>query len=91
MRANEIYTRNGGDYYEEWFREPATLLPGGEISAQLPAGTTHYFINLIDSNNFLVSYPKVAPAPGQKYSTVALPTDLNDSSRERMPAKDVLS
>ena len=77
VRANLIYTRNGGDFYEEWFREPATLLPGGEISAQLPAGTTHYFINLIDSNNFLVSYPKVAPEPGQKYSTVALPTNLN--------------
>jgi len=25
----------------------------------LPAGTTHYFINLIDENNFLVSFPEI--------------------------------
>ena len=75
VRANLIYTRNGGDYYEEWFREPAELLPGGEVSAHLPEGTTHYFINLIDSNNFLVSYPEVNPPAGQKKSAAALAVD----------------
>ena len=28
-----------------------------EIRFTLPSGTTHYFLNLIDENNFLVSYP----------------------------------
>ena len=75
MRANLIYTTNGGDYYEEWFREPASLLPGLKISAQLPKGTTHYLINLIDENNFLVSYPKMTVDVGNQYSTIALPVE----------------
>ena len=59
MRANLIYTLNGGARYEEWFRKPATLMPGLKVSAVLPEGTTHYVINLIDENEFLVSYPEV--------------------------------
>lgn len=58
-RAQLIYTSNGGAKDEEWFRTPAPLLAGKKISATLPAGTTHYVINLIDENNFLVSYPDV--------------------------------
>lgn len=73
VRANLIYTKNGGDPYEEWFREPATLLPGGKASAKLPKGTTHYLINLIDENNFLVSYPEISDKFGHQYSTLALP------------------
>ncbi len=38
---------------------PATVLPGMKVSAQLPAGTTHYFINLVDENNFFVCYPAI--------------------------------
>ncbi len=57
MRADLIYTLNGGQKYEEWYRQNAEVLPGGKVSARLPDGTTHYFINLIDENNFLVSYP----------------------------------
>jgi uncharacterized sulfatase len=59
VRANLIYTLNGGARYEEWYRKPAQLLPGHKVSAQLPEGTTHVFINLIDENNFLRSYPEV--------------------------------
>ncbi|CAA6677635.1 MULTISPECIES: sulfatase [unclassified Lentimonas] len=59
VRANLIYTLNGGAPDEEWFRTPATLLPGNKVSAQIPVGSTHVFINLIDENNFLVSYPEV--------------------------------
>ena len=58
-RAQLIYTSNGGEFQEEWFRTPAKLLSDTKISASLPAGTTHYVINLIDENNFLVSYPDV--------------------------------
>jgi arylsulfatase A-like enzyme len=78
VRANLIYTLNGGAQYEEWFRQPAELLPGEKVAAQLPTGATHYFINLIDENNFLNSYPEVMDMRGQAngknpYSTVALP------------------
>jgi hypothetical protein len=84
LRANLIYTLNGGQEYEEWFRKPAKLLPGKKVSAQLPKGTTHYFVNLIDENNFLRSYPEVTREnPKAKYSQSALAvsgqTDRSDS------------
>ena len=59
VRANVLYTQNGGHRYEEWFRTPATLVPGIKVQASLPEGTTHYVINLVDENNFLRSYPEV--------------------------------
>ncbi|QEG39289.1 sulfatase-like hydrolase/transferase [Roseimaritima ulvae] len=58
-RADLIYTLNGNDRYEEWFRAPASLVGNGKVTAQLPSGTTHYFLNLIDENRFLRSYPEV--------------------------------
>ena len=75
VRANLLYTKNGGDRYEEWFRAPAELLPGGKVAADLPEGTTHYVINLIDENNFIVSYPEMPDGVEQrrrKFSQVAL-------------------
>jgi uncharacterized sulfatase len=62
VRANLLYTLNGGDRAEEWFRMPAELMSGMKVSALLPEGSTHYVINLIDENNFLVSYPDVDKA-----------------------------
>lgn len=59
VSADLIYTLNGGEKYEEWFRAPAELVEGSKISANLPQGTTHFYINLIDANQFLVSYPEV--------------------------------
>jgi len=59
VQAHLIYTLNGGDRYEEWFRAPAVLIGEGIATVELPEGTTHYFINLIDENNFLVSYPEL--------------------------------
>jgi len=52
-----IYTLNGGNRYEEWDRLKAGKKNNREIRFTLPSGTTHYFLNLIDENNFLVSYP----------------------------------
>ena len=73
VRANLLYTLNGGQRYEEWFRQPAKLLAGKKVSALLPKGATHYFINLIDENNFLRSYPEVKlENPKSKYSQSAL-------------------
>ncbi|MGJ8649648.1 MAG: sulfatase [Opitutaceae bacterium] len=57
--ANLIYTLNGGEKYEEWFRLPNLSTSGDTVTAKLPQGTTHFFINLIDTNNFLVSYPEL--------------------------------
>ena len=62
IHADLIYTQNGGHRYEEWFRAPATLNANLSISALLPKGTTHYYLNLIDENNFLISDPE---APGE--------------------------
>jgi hypothetical protein len=62
IHADLIYTQNGGQRYEEWFRAPATLNSNLSVTALLPKGTTHYYLNLIDENNFLVSDPK---APGE--------------------------
>ncbi|TWU32533.1 sulfatase-like hydrolase/transferase [Novipirellula artificiosorum] len=77
VRANLIYTPNGGQRYEEWYRMAATLHDESKASAKLPEGTTHYFFNLIDENNFLRSYPEVVDVIGQQngkhpYSLTAL-------------------
>ena len=77
VHANLIYTLNGGEQYEEWFRAPAVVKNNSTVVATWPKGTTHYFINLIDENNFLVSYPEIDEVKRSKvkhpYSTVALP------------------
>jgi len=72
VRADLIYTLNGGEKYEEWFRAPATLVNRTTASAKLPKGTTHYFLNLVDENQFLVSYPKVTKAT-DSFAKAALP------------------
>jgi uncharacterized sulfatase len=74
-RAQLMYTLNGGHRYEEWFRLPAKLMSGNKVSAELPEGTTHFVINLIDENNFLVSYPEMVDQMGsrkEQYSVKAL-------------------
>ena len=55
--AQLIYTLNGGEEYEEWFRKEAHINADKTVTVELPKNTTHYVINLIDENNFLVSYP----------------------------------
>ncbi|MEN8773706.1 MAG: sulfatase [Akkermansiaceae bacterium] len=76
-RANLLYTDNGGHRYEEWYRTPATIGSDGTVSANLPKGTTHYLINLIDENNFLVSYPGgfTKISKDKKFSEYALNTE----------------
>ncbi|MDC0317650.1 N-acetylgalactosamine-6-sulfatase, partial [bacterium] len=59
IQANLIYSRNGNDRNEEWFRKKATLDSKNTVITDLPEGTTHYILNLIDKNNFLVSYPDI--------------------------------
>lgn len=74
VRANLIYTLNGGARYEEWFRTPAKLAGKNKVIAQLPNGTTHYYLNLIDENNFLRSHPEVVKG-NKTYTASALSTD----------------
>ncbi len=78
VQANLLYTTNGGEKYEEWFRISAELTGNNTAEAILPAGTTHYLVNLIDENKFLVSYPKMKESrimkknKKEKYSDSAL-------------------
>ena len=59
VKANLIYSLNGGARYEEWFQTTAVVKSNTTVEATLPEGTTHYIINLIDENNFLVSFPEM--------------------------------
>ncbi len=77
VKANLIYTTNGGHEYEEWFKADAKIEEDFTITAVLPKGTTHYLINLIDEHNFLVSYPEMPTKKSlrtekKKYSKYAL-------------------
>jgi arylsulfatase A-like enzyme len=59
LRADLIYSLNGRKQYEEWFRVKGQKNPGPKINFSIPQGSTHYFLNLIDEHNFLVSYPEI--------------------------------
>jgi len=77
-RADLIYTRNGGQRYEEWFRVVGPENPGMEVVFARPEGSTHFFLNLIDENNFLVSYPECPDYAAlnktkEKFAKYALP------------------
>ncbi|WP_159020741.1 sulfatase [Algibacter sp. L3A6] len=78
VKANLIYTTNGGHHYEEWFKADAKITSKNTVIVDLPKGTTHYVINLIDEHNFLVSYPemptrKELTAKKENYSKYAIP------------------
>ena len=68
VKANLLYTLNGGDKEEEWFQMSADLSTNNTAVATLPKGTTHYLINLIDEHNFLVSYPELKDGKAMKKS-----------------------
>lgn len=55
--AHLVYTTEGDNRRAEWFRHPAELQPEQQVTATLPLGTTHYFLYLVDENNFLIAYP----------------------------------
>lgn len=84
--ANLIYTLNGGTRYEEWYRTTAKLTGKGKAMAQLPKGTTHYFLNLIDENNFLRSHPDVVKGDNT-FTTSALSTGKRTKTASPEPKK----
>lgn len=57
--GKEVKKGKKGKVTEEWFRAPLTKVDATSFSVDLPEGTMHYFINLIDENEFLISYPSV--------------------------------
>ena len=57
-RAQIAYTLNGGQKSEEWYITNARV-EGNKVIGNLPLHTTHYVFNLIDENNFLISYPEM--------------------------------
>jgi hypothetical protein len=59
VRADAIYTTK--DSPGEWFRVVGTV-DNGTAKLTLPPEATQTFINLIDENNFMVSYPQAAAA-----------------------------
>ena len=57
VKAELIYTTDGGVRGETWV--PIDMeLSDNKVSVTLPKGTTHYVFNLVDENNFLISYPE---------------------------------
>ena len=86
-RADVLYTQNGGDKYEEWFRLPATIKDSSKVTATLPAGTTHYYLNLVDENQFLRSYPEVRKK-GKSYIDSAISTQAATPAPAKKEKKD---
>lgn len=84
VRVDLIYTLNGGDRYEEWFREEALLGANRTATADLPEGTTHFFFNLIDENQFLLSHPRVARSSGS-FTQSALSSDGETQEASPLP------
>ncbi|MEO0416674.1 MAG: sulfatase-like hydrolase/transferase, partial [Verrucomicrobiota bacterium] len=72
VRANLIYTLNGGAKEEEWYRLKANI-KDDQIRIKIPKGTTHNYLNLSDENRFLVSYPEIpTKREGKSFAEFAL-------------------
>ena len=71
VRADLIYTLNGGQKDEEWFRQSARIAGDGLVVADLPKGTSHVYLNLVDEHQFLRSYPEVG-LQGVSYAAAAI-------------------
>lgn len=80
VQADLIYTFNGGKRYEEWFRAPAELNSDSTVSVELPAGTTHFYLNLVDENSFLVSYPELKVGK-KEFTDTALTVNASPDSK----------
>ena len=64
VRARIIYSMNGTEKDSEWFPLDAKIIPAqgdkpARVEAKLPPKASHYLYNLVDENNFMVTYPKL--------------------------------
>jgi len=81
LEATLYYTLNGGSRREDWYPVPARVVGKGRVEATVPEGTTHYVFQLVDENNFLISYPEVGfRLDVAVQSVLALPYSLQPSS-----------
>ena len=77
VRADLIYTTNGGNRDEEWLRSEANIDSPGIVVAKLPEGTTHFYLNLIDEKNFLVCYPAIEKSKRSHANGALTPASVN--------------
>ncbi|TWU47639.1 Arylsulfatase [Rubripirellula tenax] len=91
VRSDLIYTTNGNQKHEEWFHAPATLTDNMKVTVDLPGGTTHYLLNLIDENNFLRSYPEAGKAKGGFANQAISVADDNGEPKKKPNAKQATS
>ena len=54
--ADLIYSLNNG---REWLRASGEPIAKDRVLFELPEGTTHYYVNLVDENNFMAIYPTI--------------------------------
>ena len=59
VRVDLLYTYAGFSVNQTWLRKVGTITEPGRAEVSVPTGTTHYVFNLVDENNFMVSYPSV--------------------------------
>ena len=99
VHADLIYTLNSG---REWLRATGEIKANDRVLFDLPTGTTHYFVNLVDENNFLVIYPAinrvqmrkeglefsdVAQSAGYPAAMPGSPVDFSERYRKRTAAQ----
>lgn len=81
--ADLIYTPNDG---REWLRILGEIKENDRVLFDLPSGATHYFVNLVDVNNFMVIHPAIDRVKmrkeGLEFSDVA--QGARDMGRSRL-------
>ena len=100
VHADLIYTPNNG---REWLRASGAIKANDRVLFDLPKGTTHYFVNLVDANNFIVIHPAidraqmrqkglefvdVAQSAGYPAATPGSPVDFGERYQQRIKAHD---
>lgn len=48
-----LYTLDGGQHEEEWYRQDVSVGSDGVVRINLPEGTTHYLFNFVDEHQFM--------------------------------------
>ena len=95
VHADLIYTLNNG---REWLKATGAIKANERVLFDLPTGATHYFVNLVDENNFLVIHPAinrvqmrneglefidVAQSAGYPAATPGSPVDFSEWYQQR--------
>ncbi|MFI3291124.1 MAG: sulfatase [Opitutales bacterium] len=84
-RADLLYKLDNCAYEENWKCIHNLEVKDGKIAIELPENTTHYFLNLVDENDFLVTYPSY----WQGKATKAGEKDFNETALKTPKAKEI--